>query len=83
MNFSRSVSIQQETKQINKQKAWGAQSQRMFAKKELKALKSKCKSNLCFKDHAIGEISLHIKVGIFYYGGSKIAQYFQVQNPHK
>lgn len=55
----------------------------MFAKKELKALKSKCKSNLCFKDHAIGEISLHIKVGIFYYGGSKIAQYFQVQNPHK
>lgn len=51
-------------------------------KKELKALKSKRKSNLCLKDHAIGEISLHIKAGIFYYGGSKIAQYFQLQNPH-
>ena len=54
----------------------------MFTRRELKALKSKCKSNLYFKDRAIGEISLHIKVGIFYYGGSKKAQYFQLQNPH-
>lgn len=71
-----------EETNLNKQKTWGAQCQTMSAKKELKALKSKRKSNLCLKDHAIGEISLHIKAGIFYYGGSKIAQYFQLQNPH-
>lgn len=55
-------SLGKEETKLNKQKVFGAQCQGMFTKKALKALKSKCKSNLYFKDHAIGEISLHIKV---------------------
>lgn len=58
----------------------GGQGFRGRYQKELKALKSKWKSNLYFKDHAIWEIPLNIKVKMFHYLGYKIAQYFQLQN---
>lgn len=53
---------------------------RGYDQKESKALKSKWKSSLYFKDRAIWEILLNIKVKMFYYLGYKISQYFQLQN---